>query len=230
MKKGEIVRKLRKALCRRSVTVALALIFIFSLSLGIGTTVAWLTDKTDPVTNTFTSSDINIKLTETTGENYKMVPGWTIAKDPKVTIKAGSEACWLFVRVEEDLGSWKDNTPAKKFTDYLKYTVISSTDKAWTRGNGSHIPENVYYLKVTSAMAIDTDYPILVDNKITVSGDITKEMMDEIDGVDQTGSTVSGEKTPTLTFKAAAVQYYKAQDIPFEVEEAYDKVRAALED
>ena len=70
---------------------------------AIGGTVAWLTAKTDPVVNTFTYGDINIELTETKPENKqaKIIPGVNIEKDPKVTVKANSEACWLFVKVEE---------------------------------------------------------------------------------------------------------------------------------
>ena len=45
-------------------------------------TVAWLTDRTAAVKNTFTTSDITIELKETTGGTYKMIPGWTIEKDP----------------------------------------------------------------------------------------------------------------------------------------------------
>lgn len=73
---------------------------VLVLCCAIGGTLAWLTDKTDPVVNTFTVGDINIELKETT-TNYKMVPGNTITKDPKVTVKANSEACWLFVKVEK---------------------------------------------------------------------------------------------------------------------------------
>ena len=45
--------------------------------------------------------DINIELTETKPESKsaKIIPGDDIEKDPKVTVKANSEACWLFVKV-----------------------------------------------------------------------------------------------------------------------------------
>ena len=74
--------------------VAIALV----LCCVVGGSLAWLVDQTDPVKNTFTVGDINIDLTETTTD-YKMVPGNTIAKDPTVTVKADSEASWLFVKV-----------------------------------------------------------------------------------------------------------------------------------
>ena len=64
----------------------LALFLVLALAFGgvIGGTVAWLTDKSDTVVNTFTDSDIDITLTESTGTEYKMVPGYTISKDPRL--------------------------------------------------------------------------------------------------------------------------------------------------
>ena len=46
-----------------------------ALCCAIGGTLAWLTDKTDPVVNTFTVGNVDITLAETTGQEYKMVPG-----------------------------------------------------------------------------------------------------------------------------------------------------------
>lgn len=90
----------RRSVSGRLFVLMLALVLV--LGCAVGGTVAWLVAKTDPVVNTFTYGDINITLTETTGENYKIIPGVDIGKDPKVTVKAGSEACWLFVKVEEE--------------------------------------------------------------------------------------------------------------------------------
>ena len=82
---------------------SLALLLAIALVVvgAVAGTVAWLTDRTEAVKNTFTTSDITIELTETPVETYKMIPGCTIAKDPKVTVKTGSEACYLFVKLEE---------------------------------------------------------------------------------------------------------------------------------
>ena len=90
----------RRSVSGRLFVLMLALVLV--LGCAVGGTVAWLVAKTDPVVNTFTYGDINITLTETTGDDYKIIPGVDIGKDPKVTVKAGSEACWLFVKVEEE--------------------------------------------------------------------------------------------------------------------------------
>lgn len=152
--------------------VAVALV----LCCAIGGTLAWLTDKTGPVTNTFTVGDINIDLAETTSD-YKMVPGNTIAKDPKVTVKANSEDCYLFVKV----------TKSGNFDQFLEYAMADG----WTQYEGT---TDVWYRTVPASNA-NQEFEVLKDSKVTVKGTVTKEMM-----------TSSDFTNPTLTFKAAAVQ------------------------
>ena len=149
---------------------------------AIGGTVAWLTAKTEAVVNTFTYGDINIELTETKPANQqaKIIPGVNIEKDPKVTVKANSEACWLFVKVEEE-GTFVANK--------VTYSIAGG----WTQGDGTNIPANVYYREV-GAVTADTDFAVLKDNKVTVSDTLTKEDIKNI------------TTNPTLTFTAYAVQ------------------------
>ncbi|MGN1334479.1 MAG: SipW-dependent-type signal peptide-containing protein [Anaerovoracaceae bacterium] len=159
---------------KKTLTVALAVVLV--LCCAVGATLAWLTDTTDPVTNTFTVGDINIDLTETTN-NYKMVPGNTIAKDPTVTVEAGSEACWLFVKVEE----------SANFGSFLAYSIADG----WTALEGQ---TGVYYREV-AAPATDQEFAVLKDNQVTVKNTVTKEML-----------TAENFAYPTLTFTAYAVQ------------------------
>lgn len=169
---------------------------------AIGGTVAWLTAKTDPVVNTFTYGDINIDLWEhaydattnalgnskvTEVENYKIIPGVDLPKDPTVTVKAGSEACWLFVKVEKS-GTF--------VTDKVTYAIDNTV---WTQLDNV---AGVYYKKIDTLTASDTNYNILQDKKVTVSQELTKG---EINSIEE------GQKNPTLTFKAYAVQLDAAQ-------------------
>lgn len=150
---------------------------------AIGGTVAWLTAKTDPVVNTFTYGDINITLAETTGNDYKIIPGVDITKDPKVTVEANSEDCWLFVKVEE-AGTFVANK--------VTYSIATG----WTQGDGTKIPSDVYYRSVT-AFNTDQVFSVLSGDKITVSDELTKAEINDLNGA---------AKTPTLTFTAYAVQ------------------------
>ena len=161
----------------------LMLVLALTLIVGVagGATFAWLTAKSDTVVNTFTYGDISIELKESTGSDYKIIPGVDIGKDPKVTVKAGSEACWLFVKVEEE-GTFVANK------------VTYSIADGWTKGDGTKIPANVYY-RAVDAVKNDTDFAVLKDNKIYVSDTLTKI---DISGISTT--------TPKLSITAYAIQ------------------------
>ena len=80
---------------------ALLMAFVLVIAGTVGVTMALLTDKTDSVVNTFTIGKVDITLTETKGNGAKLVPGTTIDKDPKVTVIADSEDCYVFVKIEK---------------------------------------------------------------------------------------------------------------------------------
>lgn len=174
----------------------LALVLALVLVGIIGGTIAWLTDSTEEVVNTFTDSDIEITLKETTGDEYKMVPGYTIGKDPKVTVEAGSEKCYLFVKLEKS-----DN-----FTDFLTYEMADG----WTALGGV---DNVYYRTVDTADK-DTAYSVLKNDQVTVQGNVTKEKMDSL----------TEANYPTLNVTAYASQYNKNATESFTVNEAWANI------
>lgn len=150
---------------------------VLVLCCAIGGTLAWLTDKTASVKNTFTVGDINIELTETT-TNYKMVPGNTISKDPKVTVKANYEACWLFVKVEK----------SANFDSFMTYDMADG----WTE-----LPSvtGVYYREVAATTAA-TDFSVLKGDSVSVKDTVTKADL----------NALTQNTFPTLTFTAYAVQ------------------------
>ena len=190
MKNGKYSK--RRGVASKTLVLALAVMLIVGAT--IGGTVAWLTAQTPSVTNTFTVGDINIELTESENLNLKMVPGNTITKDPKVTVKAGSEACWLFVKVEE----------SANLKDFITYTV----DSGWTQlkdANGKDVA-GVYYREVGASNA-DQPFAVLANNQVTVNDTVTKGMMNAFD-TNKDGQ-ISGDEVdalPTLTFTAYAVQ------------------------
>ena len=169
------------------------------VALGANATLAWLTDTTQEVENTFTVGNIDITLTETGAANadqdealensFKMVPGSVIDKNPTVTVEAGSEACYLFVQVTE----------SSSLKDYIEYRVISDDREGWKQLKGV---AGVYYREV-AATSVDTPFSVIEDlqgedNQVKVKDTVTKSMMDKIED----GTVVQ----PTLTFKAYAVQ------------------------
>ena len=161
----------RRSVSSKAFAAVLALVLV--LGCALGGTVAWLVAKSDPVVNTFTYGDININLEETTGSSYKIIPGVEIAKDPKAQVKAGSENCYLFVKVDE-VGTF--------VADKVTYSVADG----WTALTGQ---PGVYYREV-GAVTADTSFDVLKGNEVIVSENLTKEDIKTI------------TTNPTLTFTA----------------------------
>lgn len=173
----------RRSVSGRAFVTLLALVLVFGCA--VGGTFAWLTAKTDAVVNTFTYGDINIGLAETTGNDYKIVPGVDIEKNPKVTVKADSEACWLFVKVEEE------NWPTFKETENGPAKIAYEIASGWTELEGQ---SGVYYREV-GAVTADTSFDVIKGNVITVSENLTKDEVNTVVALN-----------PKLTFTAYAVQ------------------------
>lgn len=172
--------------CRRGTggkafTAMLALTLVLAAYWAVGGTAAWLAAKSDPIASTFTFGDINITLTdEDHQEQIKIIPGVDIPKDLKVTVQADSVDCWLFVKVE-------------KAGTFVAGKVTYAIADGWTQGDGTQIPEDVYYRQVKGATT-DSVFSVLAGDKITVSETLTKEEIQNI------------TDEPTLTFTAYAVQ------------------------
>lgn len=151
----------------------------------VGGTLAWLIDDTDPVKNTFTVGDINITLEESENLDLKIVPGKEITKDPEVTVVANSEACWLFVKIEES-----DNLDT-----FITYAVAGGWIPLTDINKDGVADDGVYYRQVASSTK-DQPFQVLAGNKVIVSDTLTKKEVEEI--------KTAGN--PTLTFTAYAVQ------------------------
>lgn len=176
--------------------LAMVLALVLLAVCAVSGTLAWLTAKSDTVVNTFTTSDIKVELTET-NETYKMVPGYDIHKDPKAKVLAGSEECFLFVKLEK----------SQNFDDYLEYTIADG----WAKLDG--VTDTVYYRKVLTK-DINTAYSVLANDQVTVKGEVTKAMMDGL----------TTETLPKLTITAYASQLYKSAGVEFTAAEAWANV------
>ena len=143
---------------------------------GVSVTLAWLVGRSQSVTNTFTAGNIEITLTESTGSSYKMVPALTVKKDPVVTVKGGSDACWLFVITQK----------SKEFDSYVTYEIADG----WTALGDV---DGVYYRQVEKGEE-DTSFIVLKNNAITVKETVTEEKLAAL------------TENPTLEFAAYAIQ------------------------
>lgn len=179
-------------------TIVMALAIALVLCMTVGGTLAWLMDTTPAVTNTFEAGNVEITLKESpynkadntysapaegVSNSYPMIPGTTYKKDPTVAVVEGSEACYLFVKIEE-----KNNAKT-----YLGYELNLT---GWTQLDGV---AGVYY-RVVEKNADERSWNLLTGDTITVNGEaVTKENMDE---------AVNAE----LVFTAYAVQKANVTD------------------
>ena len=164
--------------------IALLLVLFLLVGCVIGTTLAWLMDSTDKITNTFTAGNIAIELTET-ADDFKMVPGEFIAKDPTVTVKAKSEACYVFVKIEESVA----------LDDYISYSV--DTSEGWAELAAD---TGIYWISqaaLTGNGDVDATYTVLTGNQVQVLNTVEAADLEAV-----TNGTVDVE----LSFTAYAVQ------------------------
>ena len=226
----------------KSMKRTIAVLVAVSLMVGcvIGGTLSWLTSKTENVTNVFTTSDINVELKEheydpeknellldketTKGDNdFKMIPGWTIPKDPWVTVKANSEDCYVFLKVEEKGGNVTVDGVTHNFDSFIHYDIDPNNWTQLTDGDNDEVA-GVYYC-VAQDITNDRNIKVLGytdnqgtfhNNQVYVKETVTKEMM----------NAVTEATKPTLTFTAYASQMYKNNTETFEVYEAWMNILA----
>lgn len=170
-------------------TLITILVTVLLCGCVFGTTFAWLMDKTDTITNTFTYGNIDITLTESENLDLKMMPGKTITKNPKITVKAGSEACYLFVKIDAS-------------TNYGQFFEAYAVADGWTALAGQ---TGVYYRSVSASTA-DQEIQVLAGNSVKVLDTVTQAKFDAI----KSGS----DTAPTLAFTAYAVQSEGVADAP----------------
>ena len=183
--------------------LSLVLALVLCVGVGVGATLAWLTAKTEVVTNTFYAEglvkefelkehDVNLdeatgiytqdKSKEVDGVKYKVTPANDLPKDPFIRINPNEQA-YVFVEVNSTL------------PDTMKWAV--DTDK-WVKieNHNSAVTGEVWARKVLAEKDIEAiEYILKADEKgntIHVTGDFNPESVTE---------------ATALTFKGYAVQY-----------------------
>lgn len=206
---------------KKSLLLVLAL--VLAVTAAVGGTLAWLTDSTTEVTNVFTTAGIDVELTETWNAKStpnstandcwkaQLIPGYSYTKDPKVTVKANSVDCYLFVKFEENNVSVTKGNTTVKCLDYT--SNLSVTGSGWTQGTGTDtggngVPTNVWYRKVTSSTA-DQSWELLQNNSVKVNENLTKDFMP------------AANAAPELVYTAYASQLYKSAGAEFTAAEAW---------
>ncbi|MBQ8648429.1 MAG: hypothetical protein IJ484_09825 [Oscillospiraceae bacterium] len=188
---------------KRKALILSICVLLLSVTMVTGTLA--LAFDVDEKVNTFTVGQVRIELNETlvdkngnpvdengaplpsgadlvktgAGNIYKLTAGASLLKDPTVTVQAGSDACWLFVLVEE--------------TEGVDRFVAWRIDAGWMPLDAQAYPG--VYCREVDATDRDLAFPVLDDNAVTVKG-VNAQML----------AGLTRETLPTLNITAYAVQ------------------------
>ena len=161
---------------------------------AMGRAGAYLYAAAQPLVNRFTAARLEIQLEEPLWQpGSKLVPGLFVRKDPTVTVGAGSEECYVFVKITEE-----NNTLSNSRGKFVDYTVANT----WTALDG--VPGVYYYNTTVTATDADVKLQVLVKNEVSFNENIEQSDMDAI--------TADTTKAPKLNFVAYAVQAEGSKD------------------
>lgn len=192
-----------------------ALAALLLVVVAVGGTVAWLTDRSEQITNTFTTAGIDIELKETNKPDgtvvedgvsdwsAQLIPGEKYAKNPVVSVLKETDVdIWLFVKYDEN----NINPEGKAALSYT--STLSETDSGWTQGTGkgdggNGLPTDVWYRTVeantiataTKGTCCDLEvlhWHLLKDDMVSIVDEITKDQIADGSG--------------TMTWTAYAIQ------------------------
>ena len=198
-------------------TLILSLCLVMVVLTAAAGTIAYLTD-TSSVTNTFTVGNIDMDVNEsevdengqkvengtpTTGNNYHLIPGKTYSKDPYVTIKAGSDEC--YVRMIAKITDAAD-VLAIMGNDFLPQTCVNGWDNTVWVPAGMKVENNEIICEFryhTTVDASESDTNIVLAplfTELVVPGILTGDQLAKLTDME---IKVEGHAIQTATFDNA---------------------------
>lgn len=128
-----------------------------------------------------------------TENEYELIPGSTYSKDPKVTVKADSENCYVYVKITENNNSIIVDNASEQLIEWSvgdNWKLIDAVENIYV-----YTDENDNAKIVTTSEKDTVLESIIKDDQIEINDALTKAMID-----------ADGFIAPTLKFDAYAVQ------------------------
>ncbi|MBQ4648386.1 MAG: hypothetical protein IJB76_04410 [Clostridia bacterium] len=197
-------------------TVAILMACTLILGATVGVTFAWLISGPKAVVNTFVAGKVAITLDEAevnksgtaissaqrVQENeYTLIPGHSYDKDPTVHIEAGSEPCYVFVKVQNGISTIESSTNSIE---------RQMTDNGWEVLSGAGGTNGtVYYFKTNTGK--NAGVAVDANGKITVRAtgnpvDLVVFESFTIDGTKAHNNEISALSANSITVTAYAIQ------------------------
>lgn len=179
--------------------LGLAIAVVALVGVSVMGTVAYLTDTTTEVKNSFTVGNVAITLDEakvdedgkeiigTDAErvytnSYHLIPGNTYDKDPTVTVEADSEECYVFITVDNGLAGIEGTGE----TDTIAAQIA---ENGWSLVSGY---TNLYQYK-TTVTGSTVGVGLSVFKTVSIADSVT-------------GEDLTNYKDATITINACAIQ------------------------
>lgn len=177
-------------------------------------TLAFLSDTSDTVINTFTVGNVTITLDEAkvdlygeaipgadrvTANDYKLIPGQTYTKDPVITVKKDSEPAYVYLGLAIDpaVAAVIDGSGNQSITSQLTANgwirlKTGGTDAVWADSTDNYTTYEIYY-KENAVDASDGDETVKTFETFKVK-------------TDPSDAQLNAAKDKTIKVKAFAVQ------------------------
>lgn len=197
-------------------TVAILMACTLILGATVGVTFAWLISGPKAVVNTFVAGKVAITLDEARVNEsgtaissaqrvqanvYTLIPGHSYDKDPTVHIEAGSEPCYVFVKVKNGISTIESSTNSIE--------EIQMPANGWEVLSGAGGSDGtVYYFKTNTGK--NTSVTVDANGIITVPSDSDVDLVVfekfTIDGTKAHNNEISTLSANSITVTAYAIQ------------------------
>jgi hypothetical protein len=207
---------------RKSKNFIIMLLLVAVISVcTISPTFSWLSSESEKVVNTFAGGTIAIVLDETqvdadgkfisngarvTSNNYKYAAGTELDKDPTPTVLKGSDPCYVFVCIENQLN------------DLFSLNI---DDTSWLKV--AQAEDKTLYVYNTKIDALEADEDVVLNpvfTKVKVSEDLTVEDVEDL-GEKTLCATAYAVQTESIS-QNTAIDLAVAQFMPEGTETNYD--------
>lgn len=190
--------------------VALALVFCLSLAIGVGGTLAWLTDTTETVTNTFTVGSVSATLDEAKVNEYgEMLKKVTDSESGEVTYLVTKNA----TEAERVYGNEYKLIPGHTYVKDPTVRIDKDSENAWLFVKVSNgIKDIEAATTIHDQMTSGTDAQWVVINetngiyayKVQVKAEDVIKVFDSF--TLKTDAAVASYSTANITIKAGLIQ------------------------
>lgn len=202
---------------KKTLTIVMAMVLVAAVA--ITGTLAYMSTQSGTVTNTFTFGNMSITLKESPVDDngkkvagdlvdkndYKVIPGAEVDKEPIVTVNAGSENCWVYVGIQNNV--LVDGNEVADYTNYIGADWEKVENAALA---AKHV--TVYKFKtVVENSATDKQLPAVFTNVKFDGENITLENKDSLEGktiVIKAYAHQSESLDSTFDVDAAAINHF----------------------